>query len=163
MVLQCQTPFKEEDIVILNGSEEDIELMATKMEARSTRLKAEKKDKKSKKSKIPETITSNCDETDKEIPGPSTTAGQSSNEIQTKLSIPATSRTTTSTKIVKPMLKRESTNALDDPEMKKLKDSSFSVAADPKASDVYKSLFTSHKSEKEQNRAHWVTYNPFYN
>lgn len=39
----------------------------------------------------------------------------------------------------------------------------YSVAKDPQVSDVYKSLFTSHKSEQEQNRAHWVTYNPFYN
>lgn len=45
---------------------------------------------------------------------------------------------------------------------KKMK-SNYSVAKDPQASDVYKSLFTTHKSEKEQNRAHWVTYNPFYN
>jgi len=53
-------------------------------------------------------------------------------------------------------------NAMQDPEMKRLK-SDFSVAKDPKASDVYKSLFTSHKTEKDQERAHWVTYNPFYN
>lgn len=39
----------------------------------------------------------------------------------------------------------------------------YSVAKDPQVSDVYKSIFTSHKSEKEQNRAHWITYNPFYN
>lgn len=45
---------------------------------------------------------------------------------------------------------------------KKIK-ADYSVAKDPNASDVYKSLFTSHKSEKEQGRAHWITYNPFYN
>lgn len=39
----------------------------------------------------------------------------------------------------------------------------YSVAKDPQASDVYKSLFTSHESEKQQTRAHWITYNPFYN
>lgn len=38
-----------------------------------------------------------------------------------------------------------------------------SVAKDPHKSDVYKSLFTSHASEQQQKRAHWVTYNPFYN
>lgn len=55
-------------------------------------------------------------------------------------------------------------NVMADPELKRLKsDGEFSVASDPKASDVYKSLFTSHKSEQEQTRAHWVTYNPFYN
>lgn len=61
-------------------------------------------------------------------------------------------------------LKRErDTEVLVDPAMKKLKDAKFSVASDPKASEIYKSLFTSHKSEQEQTRAHWVTYNPFYN
>lgn len=47
-------------------------------------------------------------------------------------------------------------------EIKKMK-ADYSVAKDKNVSDVYKSLFTSHKSEKEQTRAHWVTYNPFYN
>lgn len=48
------------------------------------------------------------------------------------------------------------------PANKKVK-ADYSVAKDPQVSDVYKSIFTSHKSEKEQNRAHWITYNPFYN
>lgn len=48
-------------------------------------------------------------------------------------------------------------------ELKKKVKSDYSVAKDPQVSDVYKSLFTTHKSEQEQNRAHWVTYNPFYN
>lgn len=39
----------------------------------------------------------------------------------------------------------------------------YSVAKDPKASEVFKSIFTSHKSASDQTRAHWVTYNPFYN
>lgn len=55
-----------------------------------------------------------------------------------------------------------STNAMEDPEMKRLK-TDYSVANEPKATDVYKSLFHTHKSEQEQTRAHWVTYNPFYN
>jgi hypothetical protein len=28
---------------------------------------------------------------------------------------------------------------------------------------VFKSLFTSHQKAHQQNRAHWITYNPFYN
>ena len=39
----------------------------------------------------------------------------------------------------------------------------YSVAKDPKASEVFKSIFTSHQSAADQTRAHWVTYNPFYN
>lgn len=53
-------------------------------------------------------------------------------------------------------------NEADDPAYKKAK-SDYSVAKDPKASEVFKSIFTTHKSAAEQDRAHWVTYNPFYN
>lgn len=54
------------------------------------------------------------------------------------------------------------TELAQDPSYKKTK-KDYSVAKDPQTSEVYKSLFTSHKTDKEQNRAHWVTYNPFYN
>ncbi|XP_003701891.1 replication termination factor 2 [Megachile rotundata] len=50
----------------------------------------------------------------------------------------------------------------EDPAYKKVKDN-YSVAKDPKASEVFKSIFTTHKSAVEQDRAHWITYNPFYN
>ena len=51
---------------------------------------------------------------------------------------------------------------LEDPAIAKLK-SGYSVAKDPNASDVFKSLFTSSDKAKNQTKAHWVTYNPFYN
>ncbi|XP_011314539.1 protein RTF2 homolog [Fopius arisanus] len=51
---------------------------------------------------------------------------------------------------------------IQDPAFKKTKDN-YSVAKDPAASEVLKSIFTSHKTAAEQTRAHWVTYNPFYN
>lgn len=50
----------------------------------------------------------------------------------------------------------------DDPAYERAK-SDYSIAKDPKASEVFKSIFTSHRSAAEQDRAHWVTYNPFYN
>jgi len=53
--------------------------------------------------------------------------------------------------------------ALLDPALKKLKDGNEDVQNDPKATAVYKSLFTTHESAQLQDRAHWVTYNPFYN
>lgn len=50
----------------------------------------------------------------------------------------------------------------NDPAYRKAK-SNYSIAKDPKASEVFKSIFTTHKSAADQDRAHWVTYNPFYN
>ena len=37
-----------------------------------------------------------------------------------------------------------------------------SVQDDPNASSVYKSLFTSSEKAKNQQKAHWVTFNPQY-
>lgn len=140
----CQTPFAEEDIVILNGTDEETDLMRVKMEARVARRKASKKDKsniKEELTKLPEPANVQ----------PSTSAIDSETVSVGKLP---------KNKIVVP-IKRNGED-LQDPMIKKLK-FDYSVARDPKATDVYKSLFTTHKSEKEQSRAHWVTYNPFYN
>lgn len=153
--------------------------MVIKMEARTAKLRAEKKDKKSKKSKsaaVTATVVKVSDVPSAEI---SPTASSKIVLVKTETlqeKVPVTgasaahkaggSMMTTSSGAVKPFLKRDTTDPTDhltDPAIKKLKGNSFSVAADPKASDVYKSLFTTHKSEQEQTRAHWITYNPFYN
>ncbi|XP_034666393.1 replication termination factor 2 [Drosophila subobscura] len=138
----CQTPYSVEDIVVLNGNEEDLELMKVKMEMRAAKRKSSKKDKKeAKKLEI---------KTETDEPCASTTVEEAKPETSTKV------------KGVTSHKRLGAVNAMQDPELKRLKND-FSVAKDPKASDVYKSLFTSHKTEKEQERAHWVTYNPFYN
>jgi len=36
------------------------------------------------------------------------------------------------------------------------------IQDDPKATEVFKSLFNTHKTAKQQQKAHWVTYNPQY-
>jgi hypothetical protein len=43
ILIQCQQPFSEEDVVVLNGGPEDLDLMRTKLEARQARYRAEKK------------------------------------------------------------------------------------------------------------------------
>lgn len=60
------------------------------------------------------------------------------------------------------VLASSSQSEANDPAYEKAK-RDYSIAKDPKASEVFKSIFTSHKSAVEQGRAHWVTYNPFYN
>jgi hypothetical protein len=47
-------------------------------------------------------------------------------------------------------------------ESKKMK-SDYKISNDPEASTVFKSLFTSSDKAKNQTKAHWITYNPFYN
>lgn len=145
----CQVPFKEEDVVVLNGTEEDVDLMRTRMESRVARIKAEKKAKSEKKIKVEV----------KEEPGTST-SGQEKKVVQPG---PSKCKLSMAPPLLKG-LKREiiGDKLAADPRAKKVK-ADYSVNKDNSASEVYKSIFTSHKTEKEQERAHWVTYNPFYN
>lgn len=118
--------------------------MKTQMEVRQKRSK---KDKQNKKEKIEIKIEENSSVSNiKSEPGKSlskSTLGQVTEFIKNKRAL-------------------ISDNISEDPVFKKSKDN-YSVAEDPQATDVYKSLFTSHSSDKSQERAHWVTYNPFYN
>nr|XP_036232132.1 replication termination factor 2 isoform X2 [Bactrocera oleae] len=161
----CLEPFSVEDVVVLNGSEEDLELMQAKMEIRNIKRKSSKKDKKGQdgvrnvgKLSIQKTFTEEKKQDFEKGEKCKKTEDQNDNT-------PSTSQSSTigPNKLIS-NLKRSvvSENVLEDPELKRLRNN-YSVAKDPKASDVYKSLFTTHKSEKEQSRAHWVTYNPFYN
>ncbi|XP_075153194.1 replication termination factor 2 [Haematobia irritans] len=148
----CQQPFGIEDVIVLNGNEDDLEMMQAKIEMRQAKRKANKKEKKEKKDKTIKT------EEDTSNDMPSTSKSVSKDNVA-----PTTSTNASKLKIVASTKRLgASSEAMQDPEIKRLK-TDYSVAKDPKASDVYKSLFTSHKSDKEQTRAHWVTYNPFYN
>lgn len=172
----CQTPFTDDDVVVLNASDEELGSLALKMERRVARRKADKKSSKS--SKKSSTTTSTADAVVK------TEVETGTNDEAPKLvqpSVPIVSNKIIKTEFIKQdhgagpsgaalkaaklkaSKRMQPSDALLDPEMKKLKDGNGGVAADPKATDVYKSLFTSHKSAQEQDRAHWVTYNPFYN
>lgn len=119
---------KEENLVILNPTESDADLMATKMEMRKARAKAEKKAKKEAKRKNgevdPEPTTS------KEVKKPKTNG---TTVIQNK-SDPTTSKVASS-----------------------------AIQSDPSKSEVYKSLFSSHKSALNKPKGNWVTYDPRYN
>ncbi|EDW03579.1 replication termination factor 2 [Drosophila grimshawi] len=146
----CLQPYSVEDVIVLNGNDDDLELMKVKCEMRAAKRKSAKKDKKdAKKTEV-------------------SVKSEPTNEVATTLSKeekPSTSSGATNghkLKMVANPKRLGAVNAMQDPEMKRLK-TDFSVAKDPKASDVYKSLFTTHKTDKEQERAHWITYNPFYN
>lgn len=182
----CQTPFNDDDIVILNGTDSEMEAMVDKIEMRAARRKADKKNKRESK-KPSATITKPIEVNAVKEEPVETTATKilpSSAEPQPIVSTkiiktevikyekdpvkrePKAGSSGESSKTQKTTtIKRAATKeALLDPALKKLKETSdYSVANDPKATDVYKSLFTSHESAHTQDRAHWVTYNPFYN
>lgn len=182
----CQQAFSVEDVVILNPSEEEVDLMQMKIEMRLCKRKAQKKQKGDRKSaskpiagmeekdKEKQTIVTEIKKemSNEETIVASTSSSSSSNlkrnlKIEPKLDLDAKSATKVTSSaanklVANPKRLGASKDCLQDPDIKRLK-TDYSVAKDPNASDVYKSLFTTHQSDKEQNRAHWVTYNPFYN
>ncbi|XP_046835657.1 replication termination factor 2 [Vespa crabro] len=131
---RCQESFTEADIVILNADGDDLKLMEERLSARKIAQKSLKKKKKNN-----ESTSTEANEKD-EVP---------------KKKIKKEEKPT----ITKKNINR---NEAEDPAYRKAKES-YSVAKDPKASEVFKSIFTSHKSAVDQDRAHWITYNPFYN
>lgn len=50
--MQCQKPFEDDDVVVLNGTDEDVALMKEQMLNRQAKIKAEKKAKQVAKQKI---------------------------------------------------------------------------------------------------------------
>lgn len=178
---KCGQSFSDEDVVIINGSEEEFETMKSKMLERRQKAKLEKK---SKKSKVTATITS---ETSSSAPGPSMSQaekvfkhpGTSESEIPTKKaridSVPqvngaASSSKTASTSSSKvgstSSSKTEKTKSkgkdpkvnMKIPELSKYK----TVAEDPNASKVYKSLFASgHEKRPERLKSNWVAYHAY--
>lgn len=128
---ECQQPFEETDVVILNAEGDDLGIMKERAVLRKGTQK------KSRKKKLDHALT----EEKKTDEAPKKKIKKEDKGI--------------------PKLNNNQ-NEADDPAYKKAKND-YSVAKDPKASEVLKSIFTTHKSAAQQDRAHWVTYNPFYN
>ncbi|XP_058488590.1 replication termination factor 2 [Solea solea] len=81
---KCGEPFKEEDVIVLNGTKEEAEQLKKKMEERRAKVKT----KKSKKSKGAGTVSTPSD-----VVGPSGSSGSSSSSEGTKsLTAAATKR-----------------------------------------------------------------------
>jgi hypothetical protein len=132
--------YKEEDIVTLNPEEEELDLMNSKMNARRARVKALKKAAKEAKRK---------NESDFKVPSSSKTVPEDGASAPKKL-------------------KAEELSAFKD--QKKTNDPSKiksskpkSVQSDPNASEVYKKLFSTHKTALNQKQGNWVTFDPRYN
>jgi len=128
----CQKSFEEDDIIVLNPSEEDLPLLDTNMEARRLANK--------NKSKALKRVAGATEKNDK------------GKKLKTGLS-------KDSSKIAQKLL------TLEGPDSNSLmkKPSKVSIAEDPNASEVFKSLFTTCEKALNQTKGHWVTYNPHWN
>ncbi|KAJ8674080.1 hypothetical protein QAD02_005342 [Eretmocerus hayati] len=172
---KCQKPFTDNDIVVLNAQDEDLKTMEDNILAR----KADRKNKKRS-----HTVTSSTQET------ASTSSASTTSTTSCVASSSSSNTNLVKEKVLDKEIKSEKQDLVKDeiPTKKVKKDKSekiqvcklktngepqdpaykkakkdYSVAQDPRASEVLKSIFTTHKTAAEQTRAHWVTYNPFYN
>jgi len=143
--------YKDEDLVTISPEEEELDLMNAKMNTRRAKLKAAKKAAKEAKKKgssdfkVPSSNPSGQDQK----------AGSSSSEPPLK------------------KLKPEDVSAFKNQQKlsvgsvsataAKTKGSKSSVQEDPSKSEVYKRLFSSHKSAQNLPKGNWVTFDPRYN
>jgi len=182
--------FKEEDLIVLNPEEEELDLMNTKMIARRARAKAEKKAAKEAKKKkdiefkVPslERKSTFQDQTSK-IPDDFFDGEPSSKKSKREeIGSASSKKTNDKTKIKssgKPFnMFAEQARIEKEDATRPEKDKSnvkHKIAADlsklvsggsiqeGSGSEVYKSLFSSHKSAQNKPKGNWITFDPRYN
>ena len=174
---KCGKGFEAEDVIVINGNQpEDAAKMESNMVARREKAKLEKKNKKKRKleggegSKAEEE-GEGSKEKKKNDPDDPVEAGiaaalkqfrhtaegkdEAEGKVEEKRDLPSSDKNRDKTDT-----KRDKTDKGKDAKGGHGKKSS--VQSDPSKSEVYKSLFTSHKDAANQPKAHWVTMNPGY-
>lgn len=139
---KCGDPFKPEDIVVLNGTKEEVDKLREKMEEK--RAKAKTKTKKSKKSKASETVTApleSKDDTNSTKVEKSSVENGDGESSKSDVAGPSSSSSKCSISGTK-----RSIQAMND------------------KSEAFKSLFTTHSSAKrtKDQLSNWVTHTPYH-
>jgi len=140
---KCGMKFETSDVIVLNGTEEeDLPRMQTNMADRKAKAKAEKKAKKKKTS---ETATSSDPKSSTAVEG----AGCSKKPHNGEESSSKTNG----------LAKKSDKRAGDQKDTVRPKKAK-TIQEDPNATAAYKSLFTTCDKAKNQQKAHWVTFDP---
>nr|XP_020485023.1 replication termination factor 2 [Labrus bergylta] len=146
---KCGDPFKDEDVVVLNGTKEEVEKLTEKMAERRSKAKT----KKSKKSKAAETVsTASETKADETQSTPEEAAGGSSVQNGGENSQPvAAGPSGSASSSIGSKLSLSSSNKRSIQEMEE-------------RSEVFKSLFTTHSSAKrtKDQTSNWVTHTPYH-
>ncbi|KAL5016735.1 hypothetical protein ScPMuIL_006324 [Solemya velum] len=140
---KCGKPFQTEDIIIMNGTEEEVDKNWDRLEQRRAQAKLAKKAKKHKS----ETISQD--------------GATSSKQIKTEELVNGKSEKKDS-KVTGLKLDKTKDKLNGSKQGAKTVSNGSSIQKDPTTSSTYKSLFTSSDKAKKQQSAHWVTYNPQY-
>ncbi|XP_066479172.1 replication termination factor 2 isoform X2 [Tiliqua scincoides] len=149
---KCGIPFQDDDVIVLNGAKEDVEMLKKRMEER--RLKS-KLGKKSRKSKAAETIVKSVAIED--LPGPS----QVNTEKETTNNNSGEKRTIAFCKeaVGESAPSSSGKGSKNGPVPPKR-----SIAKSEEKSEAYKSIFTSHSSAKrsKEESSNWITHTAYY-
>lgn len=170
---KCGKPFVEDEVIIINGTDEEVEVLREKMIERHRLAKLEKKKKKCETSVEPEAKkikVEACEPNDKCNGNPVRVNGTSKEDKKSfKVDIKVKTEPGSASPSTSGVSSEKQLNDKKDeikngkyrylPEKAK---KTYSIAKDPTATEAYKSLFTSHSSAKKQDKAHWVTHNPLY-
>ena len=151
--------FMYEDLVTLNPEEEEIDLMNSKMVARKAKAKAEKKAKKKKGIEVdasePTEKKQKTEVSDKgKVGGSSSSSSSSFNPF-------AEQAKREKAEDARPV--RDRGPVTSNPIAQFVADSKKKSVQEGGGSEVFKSLFTTHKSAQNKPKGHWVTFDPRYN
>ncbi|KAG8007629.1 Protein RTF2-like protein [Nibea albiflora] len=145
---KCGDPFKDEDLIVLNGTKEEVEKLREKMEER----RAKAKTKKSKKSRAAEAVSTASESKDNaqsqsvDVPG----TGAIQNGVESSQSdVAGSSGSSSSSQGTKPSTTFATKRSIQSMEEK---------------SEAFKSLFTTHSSAKrtKEQTSNWVTHTPYH-
>lgn len=133
---KCGDPFKNEDVVVLNGTKEEVDKLREKMEEKRAKAKA----KKSKKSKAAETVAAPS-----QSKGDMCSTKQEKSALENGASGDADAAGPSSSKSSSSAPKRSIQEMQD-------------------KSEAFKSIFTSHSSAKrsKDQTSNWVTHTPYH-
>ncbi|KAM3622193.1 uncharacterized protein V6R79_021661 [Siganus canaliculatus] len=142
---KCGDPFKDEDIVVLNGTKEEVEKLRERMQERRSKAKS----KKSKKSKVAGTESApsqSKDDTEApQVDGAGSSLQNGAEDSQSAVAGPSGSSSRSSKLLTSSATKR-------------------SIQSMEEKSEAFKSLFTTHSSAKrtKEQTSNWVTHTPYH-
>uniref|UniRef100_A0A671G946 Replication termination factor 2 n=1 Tax=Rhinolophus ferrumequinum TaxID=59479 RepID=A0A671G946_RHIFE len=147
----CGAAFQDDDVIVLNGTKEDVEMLKSRMEERRLRARLEKK---AKKPKAAESVSKL--DVSEESAGPSKIKAGKPEETSLDS---REKKITPASKSAAAAANGSSSGRVGKPPCGAAKRS----IADSEESEAYKSLFTTHSSAKrsKEESAHWVTHTSY--
>ncbi|XP_033822895.1 replication termination factor 2 [Periophthalmus magnuspinnatus] len=137
---KCGDPFKTDDVVVLNGTKEEVDKLREKMEEK----RAKAKTKKSKKSKAAETVSAPPESKDETSSTKAESSLENGNGASNDPDVAGPSSSKSSS----------SSSGASKRSIQKMQDKS----------EAFKSIFTSHSSAKrtKDQMSNWVTHTPYH-